>query len=144
MWGFLVIVPKAYFFTLHFTRIPCIDLLKMSPASAVSWAFTRAVDSSYAMWFSVFGVFCLLFVLVFVSFLMKLVPCLQYFMLRIEKMAICSQQASEYLIPRARRYSVYICTSFSSGFNVLGSFYKIGMLLLFFFFLMMRKVQTRQ
>lgn len=66
-------------------------------------------------------------------FLIKVVHCLQYFMLRIEKMATRSQQASEYLIPRATRCSVYICIFFSSGFNVLGSFYKIGMLSLFFY-----------
>lgn len=68
-------------------------------------------------------------------FLIKVVQCLQYFMLRIEKMAVCSQQASEYLIPRAKRCSVYICIYFSSGFNVFGSFYKTGMLSLFSFFL---------
>lgn len=55
-------------------------------------------------------------------------------MLRIEKKAMCSQQASEYLIPRARRYGMYIYIYFSGGFHVLGSFYKTGMFELGIFF----------
>lgn len=80
----------------------------------------------------------------FFFFLIKVVEFLQYFMFRIEKKAMCSQQASEYLIPRARRDGVYVYIYFSGGFNVLGSFYKTGMFALDFFFFMMRRIQVRQ
>lgn len=78
-----------------------------------------------------------------IIFLIKVVECLQYFMLRIQKKAMYSQRASEYLIPMAKRCGVYIY--FSGGFNVLGSFYKTGMFALGFFYIyVMRRIQTRQ